>query len=290
MQKYIVCMIGLGMIGAVGFMGCGESDGPVHPDVETTERNQAVTVTPEFSITGTEFLPDELYLAELGLSITEIRLEPISGRNGVAYSTSKPIRLSFDVADGELVKRGAAVKFPEAGRFLVSVRLEPIEHYDQVKGAQVTESSLSIAGFVAGTDGRTLSGNHQDGNPLPLPFDEIIEESNDDQELTERDGSPMDWTPFHYDSKRAVFYTFSDVELSSGEQYLTFTFDIRDWAVELIEPIVRAVNSSTSPSLSGGQGVDITSQLDSTGSGTEAFMDSATVGTSPQQPGVDPGL
>lgn len=295
MRPYFSWMIGVGLLGVAGFVGCVEERDMTEFHSDRAERNQAVMVIPEFSITGTGTLPAELYLTELGLSVTEIRLEPISGRQGLAYSTSRPFSLSFDVAQGELVKQGEPVEFPEAGRFIVSVRLEPQRYYDEALQTSVTESSLSIAGFIAGglnsgAGGGDLTGNDKDGNPLPLPFDEVDGNHDEEAELVERDGTPMDWTPFHYDSKRAVFYTFSDVEIVPGEQFLTFTFDIRDWAIDLIDPIVRAVSNSDAPQIRDGQGVDITTQLDSTGSGAEALMDKVSVQSTPRQPGVDPGL
>lgn len=264
----------LGVLLCASLSGCADFEPPAQEGLRSASHTQAIMVTPEFAILGLEDVPAELFLTELGLSISEIRLQPVmSSSSGIAYSTSESFRLAFDVANGEDVKRLKPIEFPEAGRFVVSIRLEPCD-----KG-NAKIPSLSLAGFVAGegavhTDPRAGSGEKFDGNPLPLPFEPKKDENSEDS----------DWTPFHYNSQRAVFYTFSDVELAPGEQTLNFTFDIQDWAVELIEPIVRAVRNVNGPDFGDGQGVDVTLQLESSGWGAEALMDSASVRTEPARP------
>ncbi|MBA2661804.1 MAG: hypothetical protein H0U74_05880 [Bradymonadaceae bacterium] len=283
--KYMVGCLGLLL--AFSMFSCADVDTTPSGPETTLSQKQPVMVTPEFAIRGIDGMPSELFLTELGLSITEIRLEPVTSRAGsVAYSTRQPFRLLFDVANGEVVKRWETFEFPEPGRFIVSIRLEPREQFDEQSQRMVTESSLSLAGFIAG-DGITLIDpinsidENMDGNPLPLPFDEQNDSSSG--EVQDRPASPTEWTPFHYDSKRAVFFTFSDVELTSGEQTLGFTFDVHDWALELVEPIVRAVRNVSSPDIHD-QGVDITTQLDSVGRGAEALMEAGSVRTEPVRP------
>lgn len=253
-------------------VGCGE---PEVITVSATDADEAeakaATVTPEFRIHGLQQLPQGLLLDELGLSVAEIRLEPLRGSHGVAYTTSRPLDLRFDIENGETRHQGQTVQIPETGRFLVSVRLEPAELDPQIGGeeADFQRGSLSLFGYVrsdfsASVDDEDGSqgdeDDENDGNPLPLPVEPI----GDD---------PM-WTPFAYASQRVVFYTFSDVELVGGEQSLTFHFDLNDWASTAVTPIVDAVEKTSDDGV-----VDVSEKVDSPTSGPEALLESGSVST-----------
>lgn len=246
---------------------------------EPVSQEGPVRVTPQFIIEGTDALPADLYLAELGLSISEIRLEPMSARaDALAYVTSRPLHLTFDVARGEVVKSGEEVAFPAPGRYLVSLRLEPSDARQGLddEAAREVVPSVSMSGFVAGDAVRRTQpaegGEGFDGNPLPLPFEPGTGEGADGNGLPEGE-----WAPFRYESRRAVFYTFSDVELVRGEQVLAFTFNLNDWAEELVEPIARAVGESPRTGQRPQGGVDVTSELDSAGDVAGSLMDTARV-------------
>ncbi len=269
----------IGLLVCVGSVGCADFEASVQELDESETQSQAVMLTPEFAIHGLKNMPDGLYLTELGLAISEIRFQPVMTTNSnITYSTSDPFRLVFDVENGEDVKRLEPIEFPMAGRFVVSIRLEAYDDGESSKG------SLSMTGLVDSegvtrNDPRASSDKKFDGNPLPLPFDKTREGQSGDS----------DWTPFHYNSKRAVFYTFSDVELTAGEQTLSFNFNVNDWAGELIEPITRAVQNVNSPDIGGTQGVDVTMQLDSIGWGAEALMEGSSVHSVPMHSGPTSG-
>lgn len=264
----------LGLLVVLGSSGCADFEALMDESDEFEEQSQAIMVTPEFSIHGLKDIPRGLHLTELGLAISEIRFQPVMATtSGIAYSTSEPFRLVFDVENEEAIKRLEPIEFPTAGRFVVSIRLEATEEDASSQG------SLSMSGLVASEgvtrkDPRTNSDGKFDGNPLPLPFDKRRDDAQDDCE----------WTPFQYNSKRAVFYTFSDVELKPGEQTLSFDFNIQDWAGELVEPIARAVQNVSSPDFGDAGGVDVTTQIDSIGWGAEALMEGASVRAVPTHP------
>lgn len=270
-----------GVLAAATVAGCGEVDFGTPQPSETTQRKQAVTVVPEFSVSGTSSLPGNLYLSELGLAISEIRLEPISSELGsIAYSTRNPTRLHFDVASGETVKLGEPVELPRSGRYLVSVRLEPITEVQQSEdgAAEAVSPSFSVAGFVAGegvvrVDPR-YDEKRSDGSPVPMPFDE---DDGDEDEMQDMPALPTEWTPFHYDSRRSVFFTLNEVEFDAGKQYLSFNFDVHDWALELVDPLLSAVKHTSDLSGEKERGIDVTSPLESTGHGAESLFENAEV-------------
>ena len=238
---------------------------PHEPD--STESKLA-SVTPEFRVHGLDEMPQELLLEQLGLSVSEIRLEPLRGDRGVAYTTSNPLQLTFDISEGQEALRGETVAFPETGRFLVSIRLEPTEMLSTLeqRDDDQMEGSLNLEGKVRSeflaTEEERQEGDDNDGNPLPLPVHGI----NDDD-----DGM---WTPFSFTSQRVVFYTFSDVELVAGEQVLAFSFDLNDWATEVINPLIDAVERIEADGV-----IDVTQEMDGAESGPEAILDSGTVST-----------
>lgn len=208
-------------------------------------RVQAVTAIPEFVITGLERVPESLHLTNLGLTVSEIRLEPMWSAESLAYSTRRASMIDFALDEGQTTAVGEELELPVTGRYLVSIRLEPVE----------AVPSFHVEGFVA--DGERADGEDGDGWPQPMPFDE---------ETATADG---EWTPFEYQSRRAVFFTFNDVELSYGEQFLTFAFDVREWANGVHEPISHAVERSQRLN---DNSVDVTQQLDSTGNGMDVVM------------------
>src|SRR5690554_1962242 len=259
-----------------GAMACGQAEAgsdDAHSHID--ERSQPARVTPEFRLSGIGELPDELIIEEVGLAITEIRLQPV-GTSEVAFSTTRPIGLNFDLSEGVTSIRGRAVEFPQTGRYLVSVRLEPLSaekrgELEPEESAEVPQGSLELNGLVRYGDTTIgkVGGEDEDGNPLPLPFERT--------RVVTIDGT---WTPFHYESNRAVFLALSNVELVPGDQTLAFTFDLNQWAIGALEPIVSAVEAVGSQGRPG-EVIDISPSLDAGNIGTEAMARAATVSTLP---------
>lgn len=263
---------------AVSMAGCGEVDfgQPNHPDIAMAE--QSVTVVPEFQVNGASELPEELYLSELGLVISEIRLEPVTSENdAVAYSTREPTVLKFDFARGETVRQGEPVKLPRTGRYLVGVRLEPA----QIDASE--DPSLSMAGFVA-SDGIArvdprFDGEKADGSPIPLPYDEDETDDDDDDDLKDAPALPTQWTPFHFESRRSVYFPLGDVRFEPGRQTLSFQFNVNDWALDLVDPILSAVRNNSSAEIDEQGAVDASPPIESTGKGAEMLFENASVRT-----------
>ena len=244
---------------AIAMAGCVDIESVGSSDSATATRHQAVTVVPEFVITGADTMPETLFVSELGLTVSEIRLEPMWSNESLAYSTREPIVVEFDIADGQTVRTEQSLELPAQGRYLVSIRLEPA---DMGEGEP---ASFSLDGFVAGDRQQPqIMEDTMDGRPQPMPFDQ---KQDTDDEITDKEAYPQQWTPFEYRSRRAVFYTFNDVDLEGGQQFLTFSFDVRDWAIDVVEPISNAVRSSTD-----NDSVDVTNQIDSSGKGAEALI------------------
>lgn len=279
MRTQRIATIALAGLVAASMWGCGDTGDASTDEVEASTRAQAVTVVPQFSVSGSEEMPEELYLTELGLAISEIRLTPVDGRDtSVAYSSAHPTTLTFDVAHGEKVEVIEPMQLPHPGRYLVSVRLEPT---GTTGAPEDGVPSFSVSGFVAG-DGVVLidprdTGAQSDGSPVPMPFDE----DDDDAQMADRPALPKEWTPFHYGSRRSVFFQLNDVEIQEGQQYLSFNFDVHDWALELVDPLLSAMRNVDQPMSEDDDAVDVTTPLESTGHGPEALFENASVHISP---------
>lgn len=264
MKKTIFTVIGLVVLST----SCVDAETVVETGTNASTRTQAVSVVPRFVFAGADSVPDDLYLTELGLVVSEIRLTPIvTTKYGLAYASANPTILRFDVANGEYSRDGDALELPDRGRYVVSIRLEPVS---DVSG-EIESSSLSVSGFVAQAADVTNPGKVADGSPLPLPFD--ARRTSD--EVSDSSATPMLWTPFQYSSQRAVFYTLNDVELERGEQVLQFTFDLHDWAAEVTEPISKAIRNN--PNTAAIDGVDVTRQVESTGIGLDSLIQTGVV-------------
>jgi len=263
-KKTIFAVIGLVALGT----SCVDAEAIVEDGGSSSTRTQAVSVVPRFVFVGADQVPDDLYFTELGLVVSEIRLTPIvTTKYGLAYASAQPTVLRFNVAAGEYSRDGDTLELPERGRYVVSIRLEPVS---DLTGSDES-SSLSVSGFVAQATDITNPGKVADGSPLPLPFD--ARRTSD--EVTDSSATPMLWTPFQYSSQRAVFYTLNDVELERGEQVLQFTFDLHDWAAEVAEPISKALRNN--PNTQASDGVDVTRQVESTGIGLESLIQTGVV-------------
>lgn len=239
------------------------------PSTHTTAE-QAVMVAPQFEIIGEDQLPDTLHVSELGLVVSEILLQPIDRPDSVAYSFAKPFKLDFAIEEGETLKSFDGVELP-AGNYLVSLRLEPVA----IEDGDIDPSSFEMYGYVA--EGPSIYNGevNSDGTPVPLPFKENDDEDAvEDGEFTDKPDYPTQWTPFQYKSKKTEFFTFSNVEFTPGEQFLTFRFDVRSWAVEVVQPISKAVRSGAAES---DDGVDATNVIEGSGSGARALIESGVV-------------
>jgi hypothetical protein len=255
-----------GLVGLVG--GCAETTAPADSDSAPPETDTtALDVVPEFSVEGTQQIPEALRLTQLGFSVAQIELIPANG--GQTVVVDDPFRVEFDMASGELTRRQAAFTVPEPGTYAVEVRLEPID--------EDTPYTFRLDGEISPEIAEALeSGNpHQDGgNPIPDPF-------HPDDDETSESGGEANWVTFEYLSEKAVTYRLDSVELGSERRILSFELNINDWADELIEPIAELArahtNEDTSEQTDVAQTVDVTRTLDSTGRGYEFLADDVRV-------------
>lgn len=245
-----------------------------HSSEHTTER--PVRVVPTFHLEGTDEVPEQLRLEDLGLAISEIELTPSSPDDSVAYSSRAPMGLEFHVEDGEVQLSGDELVLPEPGTYDVSLRLEPTGSRRDATGAkQSRDYSMRISGYVAGNGivrvDRDDDGENEDGRPVPFPASPDRDDE-DDGNVSDRPELPNQWTPFEYESGESVVHTLDQVEIGGDRQILSFSFDAEDWALELLEPLSRAVRrKETSPrnpdDQGGGSVVDVTREVERLGGG-----------------------
>lgn len=265
------------MTAAAALVGVSCADATSTGGAGHATAQQAVTVMPEFSIQGTEGLPEQFQLTDLGLVISEIRLEPVADdANGIAYSNRDPIEMAFDVHGGERTREGESFVLPEAGKYNVSLRLEPVRYQYGQPGSG--SYSFSLSGYIRG-DAVLRVDTHSDGedfgNPVPLPF-EPKKVDSEDGKLHDRSAVPKQWTRFQYQSRKSLVYTLDEVEFGAGRQYLSFVFEVEDWAQELIKPISKVVRDKSRDvpdSVASSRPVDVTKAIDSLGEGPAALGD-----------------
>ena len=246
MMKQII--IGIGLVAAVGCVDqTAIEDGPLN----TITAKQAVVVVPEFGLANVDRISEDMAIDKLGLSISELRFEPLQTDGSLAYTTREAIQLDFDVSADALRIESAPIELPEPGRYLISMRLEPND--------EERLDTFSMTGTVREQLGADRTGQNSDGRPQPVPFDDMNE---------------SEWTPFVYSSRRTVFYTFNDVELNSGEQSLSFDFNTSDWSLEVVDSISKAVRNT---GVSSEDGVDVTKTVDGSGDGIERLMEAGVV-------------
>lgn len=223
------------------------------PERRLKTSETTVEVTPEFEVSGIAKLPDQLVVSELGLGVSSIELRPVeTSDRGVAYVTSDPIQVEFDVDAGQRVAQSQTIILPETGMYDVTVRLEP--QADEETSAQ--SYSLRMKGHAAESDMETSTisleaiGETFQGDPVPLPLDDggTVDDSDDEVEtgaqgLSDESGQLGDgWTSFALESEKTVEHQLNRVELSEGKQRLRFKVDVHDWALDIVEPVTEAVD------------------------------------------------
>ena len=253
-------------------LGCAEDEEAVQAEEVVQTQSQHVVVVPTFQLDGLDALPDSIYLTRLGLTVSEIRLEPMAAQPGtVAFSAVKPEVIRFNLAENQLVQTGQAIELPKAGRYLVSIRLEPLR-----QGVGNSErSSFTLQGFVAQEsmkiDPRYSGGEGSNqARPTPVP---VSHEKNQVKVagLSDTPDAPETWTSFRYHAEYAVFFPLNDVEFKEGSQELKFHFDVTDWASAIAEPVARAVQED-GVSHEGRDGIDVTKFIEGRGQGAESFL------------------
>ncbi len=270
--RTVLAAVGAAVLAAAGCTDMFSS--AENASVHTTE--QPVRVVPTFHLEGTDEVPEQLRLEDLGLAISEIELTPSSPDESVAYSSRAPVGLEFHVEAGEIQLTGDELVLPEPGTYDVSLRLEPTGSPSEAGEAKDSRDySMRMRGYVAGNGivrvDRDDDGENEDGRPVPFPASPDRDE-DDDGNVSDRPELPNQWTPFEYESKQSVVHTLDQVEIGGDRQILSFSFDAEDWALELLEPLSRAVRrQESSPTNPGDQGggsvVDVTREVERLGEG-----------------------
>jgi len=275
--------IGLFASAAVLFVlgACGDAlrtDGSSEYD----SREKPVKVVPNFEIEGTHDLPENVRFGDLSLTVASIKLTPLESERTVAFSSSQPDWIEFDVGEGALEQTGRAIRIPETGRYNVTLRLEPVEESSSDSARPMGDYSLALSGHVAGVSTEeTADGGDQDGGPVPMPAspDEFGENSDGEEGsgAVDRTQTPSHWMPFEYTTDQSVRITLDAVRLTEGEQYLNFELDANEWASEIATPVARAVWSQTraeEPKSSREEGaVNVTRAVDSRGEGSTTLKE-----------------
>lgn len=281
-KRILQTLIAAGALALVS-AGCGEMS---RADDLRTKRD-AVRIVPKFKLEGTENLPDNLRIENLGLAVSEIQLTPNNPDGSVAYSTKEGLGLDFRVGDGETVRQGSQMTLPETGDYDVSLRLEPVVGNQQEQTTDKRAYSLRVSGYVAGdgvvrVDPRE-DGETSDGHPVPFPASpDRTDSDSEDPPVSDKPGLPKQWTPFEYESTKSVVYTLDEVEFRGGRQILSFSFNADKWAFEVVDPVAQAVQTDAAPKRGtrGGRSVvDVTQEIDRRGEGPEALADHMSVRT-----------
>lgn len=292
MIKLLCCLL---ILGAASLSACVEYVDPLGDAQDEVTRQSPISIQPEFSIEGIERLNDVLVLEQLGLSISEIRLEPLDGEDDLAYSFVRPQQLRFDISSGQRSVLGEPIELPRAGRYLVSIRVEPVNVRGEDGNTQ-RSSSFAMSGQVAyTTEEQSAKPGTMSEGPIPRPFRNDVRPKGEDGGSADGSSSncrfkrcpAQTWAPFSYHSERAIFYTIDEVHIADGSQHLSFSFDIESWGAEVAEPISRAVGdhsvvdpadpAAPPPAFDHKHGFDITRQLDSMGYGIDALVERAFV-------------
>ena len=262
------------LAGGILLSGCVDEEEISGPAPNNT---QSFEVTPRFQLEGLDRLADEVFLKELHLSVSEVRLEPLDeGRDEVVYITKRPMFFHFDLASEETILEGAPISLPHAGEYLVSIRLEPSANpSDELEFKDVLEGrSMRLDGLLALEE---LSDE-----PMPLPWKVQSEEFNLPDSLLSK---PVNWLPWTYSSQRSTYLPMNNVTFNSEEhQTLVISLDLAQWLEGALDPLQQAVMEVDGELASGSpegidrlDAIDVSSDVEEKGSTLESLNGSSEV-------------
>ncbi len=184
----VTCALAVGSL-AVTAGGCGGGGGDTTPGVTTpqpeTAKAELVTVTPTVELTGlgADGELGSVYVDDLLLHVSEIRLTPADVPEGVDARdyVAEPIWIEFTHEAGAVARGLAPLEVP-AGRYLVSLNLAPSRYQKRTAG-ELNEASVVVRGTCIVLEQVDEEGNSPQGpripggrspsfqsnNPVPMP-------------------------------------------------------------------------------------------------------------------------
>jgi len=283
MRQQIIILIAL--IGVAMTMGCaildGDTAGSSSSADELSIMQQPVFLEPVFVLEGIDELPDGVTLEELHVGVGAIFLEALDDDTGIAYASSTPFQLHFDVLSGSNEAEAPRLTLPHGGDFQVSVQLEPQILVGPgsipnvvASSEQPDEASLLVNGAVYETE--YTQGDDDDGTieePVPLPWipDDVDEDMSGLRRTVYR-------IPFTYSSRRTVRFIVDEVHLVGGSSSrLVMRLQVGKWVEETIKPaLYNALSDLADQALQGefdrGENIDLTDRLDSAGGGMDGLI------------------
>ena len=298
--KHIIMSWVLPLLMVGSLLGCG--DGLTEPEVDLADGDltggepiASIEVTPSFRLTGIEGFPARLHLERLQLGIGEVRLEPLDLDGDVVYISKTPEVLDFHLDEGVLEIDSRTIALPHTGRYLVSLRLEPVpldsnieneEAEDDVGGGEddsEENSSFALSGAVATTHSTTDGTDFtrpsvpRSGKPTPLPW-------------KPQGGGDVGtvvfmWVPFTYKSTRIAYFDLGVVEITQGNARLVINLDLSGWVYDAVTPLLSEVvhegegdHDRNNDDPNSRFEIDLSNELDRLGQGMENAMGDSSVG------------
>ena len=261
----------LGTLLAIVLSGCGEmTDNLDNRDLETQET--AIVVTPQFELVGLNQFTPQMHLKKIKLGIGEVRMEPLDIEGEVIYISKEPEILNFHIDQGIFAIDSRPITLPHKGKYLVSLRLEPIDEElipnPKDPTGEKTNSSFYISGALSA---RYFVAPPLDNNkPTPLPW---RTQKFGDEELQ------FIWIPFSYESQRIAYFELGVIEILGDSSQMIIGMDFSNWVSEAVTPILSEVIYQETPEdeNSEANSIDLTDELDLVGQGMERALGNSSV-------------
>lgn len=209
--------------------GCAHeaaSSGSAVPSDLPATQEQAVRVALQFRLEDPASI-DAVEVEQVFLNVGAVFLDPLDGPGDTAFASRQPLALVFDPAAGDFEIQGPELFVPKAGRYAVSLLLEPGEIVGRAAGKDPGDA-LSV-----GIEGRYRAGSVIADEPSPLPW-----RPKSFGQLQVEDA----WHPFAFRSTDAIRMQLAELQLDDGGNYeIAVVVRIDEWMRESVLPAVEAV-------------------------------------------------
>ncbi len=252
---------------AGGLGACTEISDEYAP-ATTHEEPSTFDVHPTLVMEGTA-LSNNVLVTRAFLGIGSVILEPLDDLEAPVISNRHPTALAFTLdQDGEQVLSLPTLQLVDAGRYLVTIAIEPqLDDSLSTTHATLTRKSVEIEGVYF-----SVTPNPVDpiASPEPVPWKPMP--FNQSQTIETLQRADITHHPFTYVSARTGYVRVGEVELNPQQRELGIHIHMDAWLNDAIAPVMAELVESPEAPTTEGTTLDISSRIESNGAGLERLF------------------
>lgn len=259
------CLLSLLAVMALCAASCSET---LEPPADEHQETVSFAVTTRIEL-DTSHVRDTVQIDSVYLGIGSVLLEPLDDLEAPLLATRSAVPVHY-TADGTFtgVADAEPIEGVAPGRYLVSLAVQPIRTPMWSDSASLSRESMRETESVA-MDGRyfVVMAPPEVSSPEPLPWRPRMLASS---QWDVFEFGRVREIPFTYRTTRTGYIRVGEIQLSEELNHIELRIDLEAWLDQALTPVLVeavATRSATSPNR-----LDVSSRLESTGSGLERLF------------------